>query len=236
LKKPSEYNFLDYLKQVYGGLPLEPFLGKSEQDGALDIGTFTIEEEILLQAARDNDDVFDYLINWYNQDAKNSKARIDNFRNKIPFALQWRFSHDLWKKEKELKFALTISQIRLRYISHNPLPDEKQLSLSQINSEIAIHKAKFLQTQFRPEIFFFKQGGFKTLFPFGNRQRNVQILGGAGSGKSEMLKLFIYSDLQNGIGNFLLDPHGDISMEVAKFMISLMPLNRHLYRLNLKNC
>lgn len=217
MKPNSKYNFLGYLKQVYGRLPLEPFISGSERENALDIGTFSIEVNTLLQAARDNNDVCDYLIHWYNQESYQGKARIDTLRQSLPKSIRWRFSYELSEKEKNFKFILTISQLRLRYMSHIPTDDEKKLSLSQINAKIAIHKAEFLETKFDPEVFFFSKGGFKALFPFGNRQRNVQILGGAGSGKSELIKLFLYDDIQSRKGCFLLDPHGDLASEVAHF-------------------
>ncbi len=114
MKKNSKYNFLGYLKQVYGRLPLEPFISKSEQANALEIGTFSIEPETLLQAARDQNDLCDYLIHWYNQESHQGKARIDEFKQSIPSAIRWRFSYELGEKEKKFKFVLTIVEINFR--------------------------------------------------------------------------------------------------------------------------
>jgi len=56
---------------------------------------------------------------------------------------------------------------------------------------------------------------FKALVPFKARLGHTYIIGGSGSGKSELIKLFIYNDIQQESGTLLLDPHGEIAAEVS---------------------
>lgn len=41
------------------------------------------------------------------------------------------------------------------------------------------------------------------------RRAGLYILGGSGSGKTELIKRLILQDIDNGHGVFFLDPHGD---------------------------
>jgi len=60
---------------------------------------------------------------------------------------------------------------------------------------------------------------FKARIPEVDRKRHSYILGKSGSGKSELLKLFIYSYLKrkNKVTQIILDPHGDMAEEIARF-------------------
>lgn len=214
--KTSSYSQLGYLKKVYGSLPLSALMDDREKEGALDVGEFSVDTKVLIQAARQDDTVFDYLIGWYNQEIDSRRANLNAFKNVLPKEIAWRFGSSIRAKRETLKKFSSIKQMRLDYLALTPPPDEKKDSLATFGSQVALYKEELL-AQIRPEFFFAGNKGFKALFPFGNRQRNVQILGGAGSGKSELIKLFLYSDIQHGKGCFLLDPHGDLAMEVAQF-------------------
>lgn len=50
------------------------------------------------------------------------------------------------------------------------------------------------------------------------RKRHTYIVGKTGSGKSELLKLFLHGDRRKGKStSILIDPHGDLAEEVARF-------------------
>lgn len=51
-----------------------------------------------------------------------------------------------------------------------------------------------------------------------DRRRHLYIVGKTGSGKSKLLELLLISDVQNGEGCCLIDPHGDLADEVLKFV------------------
>lgn len=55
-----------------------------------------------------------------------------------------------------------------------------------------------------------------------DRRRHLYVVGKTGSGKSKLLELLLVSDIQDGHGCCLLDPHGDLAEEVLKFV----PKNR----------
>lgn len=55
--------------------------------------------------------------------------------------------------------------------------------------------------------------------PYSNRQQHCYILGKSGSGKTELLKQLIHSDIQDGNGVFVLDPHGDLAEECLQFAL-----------------
>lgn len=48
-----------------------------------------------------------------------------------------------------------------------------------------------------------------------DRLRHVLIVGKTGTGKSTLLRAIAENDLQRGHGFLLLDPHGDLAMEVG---------------------
>jgi len=51
-----------------------------------------------------------------------------------------------------------------------------------------------------------------------DRRRHLYAVGKSGSGKSKLLELLIYSDIMNGNGVGVLDPHGDLVDNVLEFV------------------
>lgn len=58
--------------------------------------------------------------------------------------------------------------------------------------------------------------------PFGlktaDKARHLYMVGKSGSGKSKLLELLGYSDIVNGRGFALLDPHGDLVDNILKYI------------------
>lgn len=52
----------------------------------------------------------------------------------------------------------------------------------------------------------------------GDRRRHLYVVGKTGSGKSKLLELLLISDIQQGHGCCLLDPHGDLANELLLFV------------------
>ena len=51
-----------------------------------------------------------------------------------------------------------------------------------------------------------------------DRKRNTLILGGAGYGKTELIKQLIHAHLQNADHTIMvLDPHGDMADQIARW-------------------
>lgn len=59
-----------------------------------------------------------------------------------------------------------------------------------------------------------KEFGIKRL----DRRRHLYVVGKTGSGKSRLLELLLISDIQNGHGCCLLDPHGDLADELLMYV------------------
>ncbi len=69
----------------------------------------------------------------------------------------------------------------------------------------------FGQTNYRSEA---KVFGIKRI----DRRRHMYVIGKTGSGKSRLLQLLLISDIVNGQGCCLLDPHGDLAEELLKYV------------------
>jgi hypothetical protein len=74
-----------------------------------------------------------------------------------------------------------------------------------------------------PQISLFGHTNFKDQFkPFGirrfDRRRHLYVLGKSGNGKSCLLQLLVKSDIENGFGCAVLDPHGDLVDDILRFV------------------
>lgn len=69
----------------------------------------------------------------------------------------------------------------------------------------------FGETNYRNER---KRFGIKRI----DRRRHLYVVGKTGSGKSKLLELLLISDILNGQGCCLVDPHGDLAEEILKFI------------------
>ncbi|MDO8498307.1 MAG: DUF87 domain-containing protein [bacterium] len=69
----------------------------------------------------------------------------------------------------------------------------------------------FGQTNYRNER---KVFGIKRI----DRRRHMYVIGKTGSGKSRLLELLLISDIKEGYGCCLLDPHGDLADELLMFV------------------
>lgn len=93
----------------------------------------------------------------------------------------------------------------------SPAPDTLPIEGSIDPKDVSF----FGQTNYRSEQ---KQFGIKRI----DRRRHLYVVGKTGSGKSRLLELLLVSDIQNGEGCCLIDPHGDLADELLKFV----PKNR----------
>ena len=69
----------------------------------------------------------------------------------------------------------------------------------------------FGQTTFRGEK---RKFGIKT----DDRRRHIYVVGKTGMGKTELLKNMVIQDIKNGNGVGFVDPHGEASEEILKFI------------------
>ena len=94
----------------------------------------------------------------------------------------------------------------LHVISHRE-PPPKELPVDRRDGDISF----FGRTNFRGQCFPF---GMRR----GDRRRHLYALGKSGVGKSKLLELLIKSDIENGHGVGILDPHGDLVDNVLKMI------------------
>ncbi len=208
----SEYKHAEFLEKVYGKLPIALHEPKQVSDG-LNIGQFETKTEQIKAIALKNDDVFDYLVEVYNQDFLFRLGRLKRFERSLPLELQEQFKFSFEEKRKKLKIFLKISEKRLEFLSFEPQDDEKKASLSQFESQLALYKNEFLAKL--PSSFFFTKT-FESCFPLSQRKLHSYIIGSSGSGKSELVKMMIYNDLKTKSAIVLLDPHGDVALSCSK--------------------
>ena len=88
-----------------------------------------------------------------------------------------------------------------------PAPDNLPIEETSDPKELSF----FGETNYRNDK---KKFGIKRI----DRRRHLYIVGKTGSGKSRLLQLLLISDIQNGEGCCLIDPHGDLADDVLKFV------------------
>ncbi len=104
----------------------------------------------------------------------------------------------------------TVSSPRIQWVLSQrleppvDLPDEKEGNVTIIG-----------ETNFRNQ---HEQYGIRT----NDRRRHVYIIGKTGMGKSTLLENMIFSDIKDGKGVAVIDPHGDLAEAVLRFV----PKNR----------
>lgn len=87
---------------------------------------------------------------------------------------------------------------------------------TDVPTEITVPKEEFTMlgaTNFRGQ---FTEFGIKAI----DRRRHIYIIGKTGMGKSTLLENMIFSDIQNGKGVAVIDPHGDLADAVIDFVPS----------------
>jgi GTPase SAR1 family protein len=115
-----------------------------------------------------------------------------------------------------------LSSIEVTTIWHPPtlgtLPNT-----AQVLSKRAPPPRKLPSSKDDPQICFFGQTNYRdSNTPFGikrfDRRRHLYVIGKSGVGKSCLLQLLIRSDVENGFGCCVLDPHGDLVDDVLRLI------------------
>ncbi len=148
----------------------------------------------------------------------------------------------VWQKKK---FVRALSNRSEEYVSHtNILNCAEIATLFHLPSSklammpnIAWHKtliseppdnlpiAEGLTDEQKKEINFFGRTQFKnTLATFGikkdDRRRHMYVIGKTGTGKSTLIANLVISDIRNGRGVCVVDPHGDLCEKILEFIPS----------------
>lgn len=129
-------------------------------------------------------------------------------------------------QSRKLIAPYRLSTLELTTIWHPPNPNPG-FSLTYVLSTKAQPPSVLPSQKSDPQIAFFGMTNFRDHHtPFGikrfDRRRHFYALGKSGSGKSYLMQLLIKSDLENGFGCAVLDPHGDLVDDV----LTMIPKNR----------
>lgn len=203
----------EFLKLLYGAIPIEGHL-KIANDDDLDIGLFETNPDELKRLVLDSEPALDFLIDQYNQKLISRQKELTDFESRFPQKLKERFKYNFERKRKSLQPLSKITESRSNYLAPLSPYDESKNSLSQFEANLSRYKQETV-ARLGSEAFFFKT--FKVLFPFSNRQKHTYIIGGSGSGKTELLKVFIHHDTLNKCGSLVIDPHGDLVKDCGRF-------------------
>ena len=139
--------------------------------------------------------------------------------------LQW-LKIQLFRRRVSLSFKTTLSSAELGDLYHFPFTKttktedmQKQFS-KELPAPLSLKKGAKLDVSFAMNTY----GNSKTLIGLteDERRRHMYILGATGTGKSTMLLSMINSDIQNGKGLAVVDPHGDLIEQI----LHLIPEDR----------
>ncbi len=140
------------------------------------------------------------------------------------------YSVRLYKRLADLKYFQTralrapflLSTRELATIFH--LPNEAEVpNIVHVISQRKAPPTELPTDQLDPNISFFGHTNFRDQrVPFGikreDRRRHTYILGKQGSGKSKVIELLVKSDIMNGHGVGVIDPHGDLIDNILKII------------------
>lgn len=124
-------------------------------------------------------------------------------------------------EEKYIKEYINIEQSNFNDEESERLQDKKSIFenfTNKYSADIKGYKKYISHTSIYEKL----QNDFNFFIPSADTKRHTYISGMTGSGKSELIKLLIYSDILKRLKNqkistVLIEPHGDLSEEVLKF-------------------
>ena len=205
------------LNAIFGRLPTPQNLGDKAK-GELVIGKLDVRVEDIKESLPEKENVIDLLIQIHNDRLKPFRDKVRNMLHKFHQRGIHKFDAELKAKEAQVKPWPTVSEKRNEYLygDHNSIfSGEKKESKSSIERNLEDYK-KYVVDNIVPDNLL--QTPIPFIIPYSSRSKHCLVVGGSGSGKSEMLKQFVHYDLnQAKSGVLLLDPHGDISIQSLAF-------------------
>jgi len=152
---------------------------------------------------------------------------LENKENQIVFTVkpmhEWDVKNVLSPVLSNRKYYLTADEIATLW--HFPQPKDKVPHILRILSRKARPPLGLPTNENTPEKDLVKFGitNYRSQkIPFGlkvsDKARHLYIVGKSGSGKSKLIELLGYSDIVNGRGFALLDPHGDLVDNILQYI------------------
>jgi len=140
------------------------------------------------------------------EDFRNDKKFIESFRGRVLGRHTFAFSPD-----------------EIATFFHLPYIEEEISQVMQLRSKRAAPPQNLPNVSTSTDLSVFGGTNFqneKTTFGIktNDRRRHLYIIGKTGMGKSKMLELLVKTDILNGKGVILIDPHGDLTREILNFI------------------
>lgn len=203
----------------YGNIPVKDFLSGKEIVDGLAIGNihFTPQKKELFKEAFVTNESYEKLIDSFVEKWNQKFKEIEEFINRnsihLPLLDVTRINQKINRKKiKRIRDKKVEYRSKFIKDSHANFPNQREQK--EIQEALSVYKKELFE-KFFPADFFLK--GFEALIPFGARQKHTYILGSSGSGKTELLKQFVFHDLKRKNGLLVLDPHGDLVKQCNRF-------------------
>jgi hypothetical protein len=193
---------LDNLKDKYGIYPKDYEIKGSDFDiGITRIIEFSEEEK--------NKVAIDY-IEQYNNKTNYLNEIIEQHREKVTKRYTQIVNPEI-NNNFYVRGELKLHDYIINRVSEIKIPQRKDFSNKYEYDE----EYQKLLNGILEKPFFHKE--YKAVIPYQALKMHSHIIGGTGSGKTELLKKFIHENIKKGNAVFALDPHGDFVTECAKF-------------------
>ncbi len=195
----------------FGTLPSPHKLSRDLYKGKLRIAYFAPHQETAVLKLK----IIVGLFKGFKGEHNELKKPTFIFTKDLPIQFKYRTftTGDLWSAAELATLyhfpyeGTIVSNVINTTSKHAPAPDNLPVE-GLINPNIV----SFIgETSFRNE---HKKFGIKRV----DRQHHLSVVGKTGSGKSKLLELLLISDIQNGQGCCLLDPHGDLADELLQYV------------------
>lgn len=151
--------------------------------------------------------------------SKFSSKNILTLKNKI---------YELSEKERRHEQQARKDEIDYKYTTYKPVHQSELHKLKMNLEELEIFKSEYsanpqsymdyLKKEFPKEIYKFYLKPLLARIPIGERRKHTYVVAQTGSGKSELLKMLAYGDIEaRNRAVVIIDPHGDMVEEIARF-------------------
>lgn len=151
--------------------------------------------------------------------AEFSSEKTIKLKNKI---------HELSEKERRNEQQARKDEYDYKYTTYKPEYEKEVHGLKMEIERLEILKSKYcanphgymdyLKEEFSQEIYKFYLKPLLAKIPIGERKKHTYVVAQTGSGKSELLKMLAYGDIEaKNRAVIIIDPHGDMVEEIARF-------------------
>lgn len=187
-------------------------------------------------------DIFDFITQRENpiyfkgsEAIERAKAKIhptyneflSNYSNEKTIPIKNKI-YELNEKERRKEQQARKDDYDYKYTTYQPAHQKELHELQMELERLEIFKSKYnpdpagyieyLQKEFSKEAFGFFLKPLQAKIPLGERKKHTYVVAQTGSGKSELLKMLAYGDIEaRNRAVVIIDPHGDMVEEIARF-------------------